>query len=383
MEQQQKILTFWDHLEELRHVLFRIAVAVVFLMLVAFLFKDELFAIVLAPKNADFIIYRFFCRIADFMAMPSLCPEVFYVKMINTQLAAQFITHMSVSFYTGFLLASPYVIYQLFRFVSPALYENEKKYSTRIVGWGYFLFMMGVLLNYFLIFPLTFRFLATYQVSMEVENTITLSSYMDTLMMMSLMMGIVFEIPVLCWLFAKLGFLPDAGAQLRACFVHYGPQQAVQKGEGWVLAAKAVVTALAENTLGELESYEKTLEVAVPLPITPPEGTVLVPECWLSTENVQCTCAGGTLEATITVRAEGTILGCTTSPVIGSITLGDPLPDTDPEIALRIYYAQAGEEVFAVARRFHVAPAQILAANQLEEELACLPQAQRLLIPVT
>lgn len=179
------------------------------------------------------------------------------------------------------------------------------------------------------------------------------------------------------------GPLPDAGAQLRACFVHYGPQQTVQKGEGWVLTAKAVVTALAENTLGELESYEKTLEVNIPLPITPPEGTVLVPECWLSTENVQCTCAGGTLEATITVRAEGTILGCTTSPIIGSITLGDPLPDTDPEIALRIYYAQAGEEVFAVARRFHVAPAQILAANQLEEELASLPQAQRLLIPVT
>ncbi|MFR9065567.1 MAG: hypothetical protein ACLVJH_00115 [Faecalibacterium prausnitzii] len=116
-----------------------------------------------------------------------------------------------------------------------------------------------------------------------------------------------------------------------------------------MLAAKAVVTALAENTLGELESYEKTLEVAVPLPITPPEETALAPECWLSTENVQCTCAGGTLEATITVRAEGAILGCTTSPVIGSITLGDPLPDTDPEIALRIYYAQAGEEVFAVA----------------------------------
>lgn len=178
------------------------------------------------------------------------------------------------------------------------------------------------------------------------------------------------------------GPLPDAGAQLRACFVHYGPQQTVQKGEGWVLTAKAVVTALAENTLGELESYEKTLEVNIPLPITPPEGTVLVPECWLSTENVQCTCAGGTLEATITVRAEGMILDCATSPVIGSITLGDPLPDTDPEIALRIYYAQAGEEVFAVAQRFHVAPAQILAANQLEEEFTSLPQAQRLLIPV-
>ncbi len=209
-QEQQKVLTFWDHLEELRHVLFRIAVAVVLLMLIAFLFKDELFAIVLAPKNADFIIYHLFCRLADVVSMPSLCPEAFYVKIINTQLAAQFITHMSVSFYAGFLLSSPYVIYQLFRFVSPALYENEKKYSTRVIGWGYILFMMGVLLNYFLIFPLTFRFLATYQVSMEVENTITLSSYMDTLMMMSLMMGIVFEIPILCWLFAKLGFLTSA-----------------------------------------------------------------------------------------------------------------------------------------------------------------------------
>lgn len=206
MGQQQEALTFWEHLEELRHVLFRIAVAVAFLMLVAFFFKEELFAIVLAPKNTDFFIYRFFCRLADAVAMPSLCPEAFYVKIINTQLAAQFITHMSVSLYAGLLLASPYVIYQLFRFVSPALYENEKKYSTRVVGWGYFLFVMGVLLNYFLIFPLTFRFLATYQVSLEVENTITLSSYMDTLMMMSLMMGIVFEIPILCWLFAKLGF---------------------------------------------------------------------------------------------------------------------------------------------------------------------------------
>lgn len=208
-QEQQKVLTFWDHLEELRHVLFRIAVAVVILMLIAFLFKEELFAIVLAPKNADFVIYHLFCRIADAVSIPSLYPEAFYVKIINTQLAAQFVTHMRVSFYAGFLLALPYVIYQLFRFVSPALYENEKKYSMHVIGWGYILFMMGVLLNYFLIFPLTFRFLATYQVSVEVENTITLSSYMDTLMMMNLMMGIVFEIPILCWLFAKLGFLTE------------------------------------------------------------------------------------------------------------------------------------------------------------------------------
>ena len=214
MEQQQKILTFWDHLEELRHVLFRIAVAVVFLMLVAFLFKDELFAIVLAPKNADFIIYRFFCRIADFMAMPSLCPEVFYVKMINTQLAAQFITHMSVSFYTGFLLASPYVIYQLFRFVSPALYENEKKYSTRIVGWGYFLFMMGVLLNYFLIFLLaklgflTADFMKRYRrhaivIILIVGAVITPTSDVFTLMMVSVPMYLLYEVSI--WIVSRIG----------------------------------------------------------------------------------------------------------------------------------------------------------------------------------
>ena len=177
------------------------------------------------------------------------------------------------------------------------------------------------------------------------------------------------------------GPLPDAGAQLRACFVSYGPVQVVSRGDGWVLTAKAVVTAFAENTLEELESYEKTLEVALPLPITPPDATVLLPECWLSTENVQCTCAGGTLEATVTVRVEGAILGRTTRQAVGSIALGEALADPDPEIALRIYYAQAGEEIFAIARRFHVDPAQMLAANQLDAAVTTLPQAQRLLVP--
>lgn len=206
-KQRQEMLTFWEHLEELRQVLIRVAVVVILLMLVAFLFKDELFAIILAPKETDFVIYRFLCRAGDALRMPSLCPEAFCIKIINTQLAAQFVTHMSASFYAGLLLASPYVIFQLFRFVSPALYENERRYTLRVAGWGYVLFMIGVVLNYFLIFPLAFRFLATYQVSTEVENTITLTSYMDTLMVMSFLMGIVFEIPVICWLFARLGFL--------------------------------------------------------------------------------------------------------------------------------------------------------------------------------
>ena len=191
-------MTFWDHLEELRRVLFKVVGAVLVLMVVAFCFKDELFGLVLAPQSPDFVLYRW------------LGAEAFQVQLINTQLASQFITHMKVACYAGILLASPYIIYQLFRFVSPALYANERKYVVQMTFWGYLLFMLGVLLNYFLIFPLTFRFLGTYQVSALVENTITLTSYVDTLMMLCLMMGIVFEIPILSWLFAKLGFLTSA-----------------------------------------------------------------------------------------------------------------------------------------------------------------------------
>lgn len=109
----------------------------------------------------------------------------------------------------GILCASPYILYQLFRFVSPALYVNERKYVVRVVGGGYAMFALDVAVSYFLIFPLTFRFLGTYQVSGEVENIIALQSYISTLMTISLAMGLVFEIPILSWLFAKLGLLSD------------------------------------------------------------------------------------------------------------------------------------------------------------------------------
>lgn len=201
------LMTFWEHLDELRYVIIRVVIVVVAFMLLSFLFKEQLFAVVLAPKDSDFCIYQLFGKMADWLSMPSLRPESFDAHLINTELSGQFVTHMTVSFYAGIILASPYILYQLFRFVSPALYENEKKYSLQVILWGYILFMVGVLLNYFLIFPLTFRFLFLYQVDDMVENTIRLSSYIDTLTMLSLMMGIVFEIPILCWLFAQFHLL--------------------------------------------------------------------------------------------------------------------------------------------------------------------------------
>lgn len=197
--------SFWEHLDVLRAAIVKSLLVAVVFGVTAFCFKEELFAVILAPKDADFITYRLLYSLSGLVTEAD-APD-FLVKLINTGLAEQFIIHMKVALCTGVLCASPYILYQLFRFVSPALYANERKYVVRVVGGGYAMFLLGVAVSYFLIFPLTFRFLGTYQVSGEVENMIALQSYISTLMIMSLAMGLVFEIPILSWLFAKLGFL--------------------------------------------------------------------------------------------------------------------------------------------------------------------------------
>jgi sec-independent protein translocase protein TatC len=202
---QETDMTFWEHLDVLRSVLIKTALAVVACGLLAFFFKDTMFDIVLAPKDSSFVTYRLFQRIGSQLQLPAM--DLFSIKLINTGLAEQFLIHMKTAVGAGFLLASPYIIYQLFLFVSPALYEQERKYSFRIVASGYLMFLLGVMVGYFLIFPLTLRFLGTYQVSAEVENMISLQSYIGTFMMMNLLMGIVFELPVLCWFLGRLGLL--------------------------------------------------------------------------------------------------------------------------------------------------------------------------------
>lgn len=199
-------MSFWDHLDVLRSALLKIVVVTVVCSIASFLFKEEVFAVILAPKDSGFITYRLFDHLASWFTHEG-GNHVFSVRLISTGLAAQFATHMKVSLYVGLMLSSPYAIYLLFRFVSPALYGNERRYTSRVVFWGYALFVLGVLMNYFLLFPFTFRFLGSYQVSGEVENLISLQSYMDTLLMMTLMMGILFELPVVCWLLGKLGLL--------------------------------------------------------------------------------------------------------------------------------------------------------------------------------
>lgn len=203
----EKEMTFWDHLDELRKVFFRITVVVLLLASVAFLFKDLLFRIILAPQQPDFILYRFFNRMAVAFSMPSLAVEDFHVELINTELTAQFMIHMTVAIYAGILLASPYIIYLLFSFISPALHAAERQTCLKVLLPAFFLFMIGILLNYYIIFPFSFRFLATYQVSDNVTNMITLSSYIGSFTMLSLLMGAAFEIPIIAYFLAKLHFI--------------------------------------------------------------------------------------------------------------------------------------------------------------------------------
>jgi twin arginine-targeting protein translocase tatC len=195
--------TFWDHLDALRVVIAKIAVITVATRIIAFLFKEEMFSVILAPKRPGFVTYDLIGAIRGLMG-DSIPPD-FEIQLINTGLAEQFIIHMKMAVCVGILVASPYIIYQLFRFVSPALYI-----AVKTVAGGYLMFILGILTSYFLIFPLTFRFLGTYQVDTEVVNMISLQSYISTLMVMSHALGIVFEMPVIAWLFGKLGFISPA-----------------------------------------------------------------------------------------------------------------------------------------------------------------------------
>lgn len=205
MSDNRDVHNFWWHLDQLRGVLLRILAAAFVCGCVAFMFKDELFDIILAPKSPDFITYRLLNRVCAACGLPEL--EMFSVELINTGLARQFIIHMQAAFCIGLLCISPYIIYQLFAFVSPGLYTAERRVARKIVWSSYFMFALGIALSYLLIFPLTFRFLGTYQVDPGVPNLITLDSYMSTLIMLCLCMGIMFELPVIAWLLAKAGLL--------------------------------------------------------------------------------------------------------------------------------------------------------------------------------
>lgn len=204
------MLTFGGHLEVLRRMMFRVIGVAGAIAMVVFCMKDTTWRLLLAPSEWDFVTY---CVVEDIIGSIGFSDfhfEEYHVELIATDLSSQFMTHITTAIYLGLLGASPYILYELFRFVSPALYENERRYSVKAVVVIYVLFLFGVLTSYYLLFPVSFRFLGTYSVSERVHSTITLDSYVTSFTTLTLLMGVVFQLPVVAFLLAKMGMITSA-----------------------------------------------------------------------------------------------------------------------------------------------------------------------------
>lgn len=202
-------MTFWDHLDELRRVLFRVvgvwfALAIGYFIAMPYLFDQ----VVLAPCHNDFVFYdllRYIGRTFDLT--DEFFTKEFRIKLININLAAPFFIHMSTAFWMSVVTAMPYFFFEVWRFISPALYRNERRGVAKALTIGTVMFFIGVLLGYFMVYPLTLRFLSTYQLSAEIENVISLNSYIENFMMLVLCMGLAFELPLVTWLLSLLGLV--------------------------------------------------------------------------------------------------------------------------------------------------------------------------------
>jgi sec-independent protein translocase protein TatC len=202
-------MSFLDHLEELRWHLIRATAAIVIIGLVAFLMKDFIFdTIIFGPKKMSFPTYRLFCNIATRIGVESaFCADQLPFTIQNRTMAGQFSAHIWTSIWAGFIVGFPYVLYELWRFISPGLYEKERRYSRGFILIASLLFFMGVLFGYYVVAPLSINFLGTYQVSKEVLNEIDISSFISTVRASVIACGIMFELPIIIFFLTKIGLV--------------------------------------------------------------------------------------------------------------------------------------------------------------------------------
>src|SRR5690554_1543325 len=206
---KEKEMSFWDHLEEFRWTLIRIIIAVFVLAIAGFILVPKIFdSIILAPSSSDFVTYRFLENASQFIPfLPDFSTDAFKAQMLNINMTTQSMTYISTSLALAVLLAISYILYELWRFISPALYENETKGVKMAFGFGGVMFVIGCLVGYFMVFPLIFRFLITFELSETIKNTISLDSYMNNFYTLILIMGVVFELPLVFWLLSNLGLI--------------------------------------------------------------------------------------------------------------------------------------------------------------------------------
>jgi len=212
MNTQDKEMSFLDHLEIFRWHLIRAAIAIVFFSIIAFIYKDIVFdVIILGPKDPKFPTYRVLCAISQYLGLQdALCLTKSPFSLMNISMSGQFSTHITTSLFTGFIIAFPYVIWELWRFIRPALRAKETIMAKGIVFFSSVLFLIGILFGYYVIAPLSVNFLGSYQVSDIVENQISLTSFISTVTTVSFANGIIFELPILVYFLSKLGLItPD------------------------------------------------------------------------------------------------------------------------------------------------------------------------------
>lgn len=203
---EQQALSFWQHLDDLRSVLFRIVSVILVAAIAAFCLMPMLFDnVLMAACHPDFISYRAFDAAAAACGLPPM--GSFCIDIISTELTSQLMVQLSASCWTAFLVSFPIIIYLLWGFVEPALYPDEKKGIRKAFIFGNLMFYVGVAAAYFLVFPLTVRFLAEFTLSDSIRPMVTLDSYVEYFFTMMLIMGAVFELPLLAWLLGNIGIL--------------------------------------------------------------------------------------------------------------------------------------------------------------------------------
>ncbi len=208
----QAEMSFLEHLEALRWHLMRSAIVIVLLAIVIFCYREIVFDnFLFAPKHPDFWTYRMLCKLSDYLSLgDALCIRELPFDLINTELSGQFTMHIWVSFVAGFILAAPYVLWEIWQFIKPALHDKEKKHSKGVVFFSSILFFTGVLFGYYVIVPLSINFLATYQVSSDVKNMIAMDSFVSTVTTITFASGLVFELPIVIYFLTQIGLMGPA-----------------------------------------------------------------------------------------------------------------------------------------------------------------------------
>jgi sec-independent protein translocase protein TatC len=201
-------MSFFGHLEVLRWHLVRSAFAILIITGVVFYFYVFIFdTIIMGPKKPDFWSYRKLCELGEYLNKPGFCIQNIPGKIINTQMAGQFTLQINSGLLMGITFGFPYLLFELWRFISPALHDNERKAAKGFVFYATMLFFTGVLFGYYIISPLSVNFLANYIISPEIENTITIDSYLSSVATLTLASGVVFELPILVYILSTMGIL--------------------------------------------------------------------------------------------------------------------------------------------------------------------------------